>query len=136
MQAWLIPYTPALIAFALAGALMLLQLLVADLAAIRAHHPPGSPVATNHGDFLFRATRAHANTNESIAVFLIAVSFGVLSAASPSWINFLSGVYLVARTGHMLFYYLNLQLPRSLSFAASVLSLFGMLVTGALAWLH
>jgi uncharacterized MAPEG superfamily protein len=116
------------------GGLLLVQLLVLDLAGLKASHRPGTPVEPDHGNFLFRATRAHANTNESIAGFILLGLFGVLSAAPAGWLNTLSWVYVLARIAHMLFYYAGAHLPRSLSFGVGLAALFGMLVVGILAW--
>ena len=63
--------------------LMLVQLLVIDLIGIRHKHEPGMPVSPDHSDFLFRATRALGNTNESISIYIILVIFCILSGASP-----------------------------------------------------
>jgi uncharacterized MAPEG superfamily protein len=116
------------------GGLLLVQLLVLDVAGLQARHRPGAPVEPDHGNFLFRASRAHANTNESIAAFILLGLFGVLSAAPAGWLNTLSWVYILARIAHMLCYYANVQLLRSLSFGVGLAALFGMLVVGVLAW--
>jgi len=116
------------------GALLLIQLLVLDVAGLKARHRPGTPVEPDHGNFLFRASRAHANTNESIAAFILLAFFGVLSAAPAGWLNTLSWVYVLARIAHMLCYYAGVHLLRSLSFGVGLAALFGMLVVGVLAW--
>lgn len=134
MQELLVPYESTVWALGMTGALFFFQLLVADFAGIKAGHRPGTPVAVDHAAFHFRATRVHANTNESIAVFILLALFGVLSGASPGWLNALSWVYVVARLAHMVCYYAGLQIPRSVAFGVSLLALFGMLVVGVLAW--
>ena len=116
------------------GGLLLVQLLVVDLAGIKARHRPGTPVQVDHSNFLFRVTRAHANTNESIAGFILLALFAVLSAASAGWLNALSWVYVSTRVAHMLCYYTDLQLLRSLAFGAGLAALFGMLIVGLSAW--
>ena len=97
-------------------------------------HRPGTPVEVDHGDFLFRITRVHANTNESIAAFTLLALFGVLSAASLGWLNALSWVNVVARVAHMVCYYVGFQLPRSVAFGVSLVTLFSMLVVDVWAW--
>ena len=134
MQQWLVPYAPTIWATGAMGGLLLIQLLVVDLAGIKAHHRPGTPVQVDHNNFLFRVTRAHANTNESIAGFVLLALFAVLSAASAGWLNTLSWAYVLARVAHMLFYYAGLQLLRSVAFGASLAALFGMLIVGLSAW--
>ena len=134
MQHWLTPYAPTIWAMGAAGGLLLVQLLVLDVAGLKARHRPGTPVEPDHGNFLFRASRAHANTNESIAAFILLGLFGVLSAAPAGWLNTLSWVYVLARIAHMLCYYANVHLLRSLSFGVGLAALLSMLVVGVLAW--
>lgn len=133
MQHWLIPYVPTIWAMGATGGLLLIQLLVLDLAALQAKHRPGTPVEPDHSNFLFRAARAHANTNESIAGFILLSLFCVLSAAPAAWLNTLSWVYVLARVAHMLCYYAGVHFFRSLSFGVGLTALFGMLVVGVLA---
>ena len=134
MQEWLMPYAPTVAALGIAGGLLLAQIVVLDLAGIKARHKPGTPVEVDHGKFHFRATRAHANTNESIAGFILLALFGVMCAATPLWLNGFVWLYVFARVGHMLFYYANIQLLRSISFGLGLAALIGMFVVGLLAW--
>lgn len=133
MQEWLFPYASTIQALGATGALLLVQLLVADVAGVRAHHGPGMPVAPDPANFLFRAVRAHANTNESVAAFVLLALYGILSGATPSTLNALSWIYVAGRVGHMAFYYAGIGLARSASFGVSFLALIGMLVVGLLA---
>ncbi|MCF6219882.1 MAG: MAPEG family protein [Robiginitomaculum sp.] len=114
------------VAMAAAGALMLLQLLVADAAAIKAKHIPGTPVEPNHENFLFRASRSLANMNESVAVFIIFALVGILSAADPLWLGRLAWVYIAARAAYMLCYWFNIKLMRSVFFGISLFALLGL----------
>ena len=134
MQHWLAPYVPTIWAMGATGGLLLVQVLVLDVAGLKARHRPGTPVEADHGNFLFRASRAHANTNESIAAFILLGFFGVLSAGPVGWLNTFSWVYVLARIAHMLCYYAGVHLLRSLSFGVGLAALFGMLVVGVLAW--
>ena len=122
-------YSPTILAMALAGFLLLLQLIVADLAAIKTGHKPGHPIPADSNTFLFRSARAHANTNESISVFLLFAAAGVLANANPAWLNTLSWAYVGCRAGHMTAYYAGLMLPRSIVFGASLIVLLGMFMT-------
>jgi len=133
MQEWLVPYSSTIQALGATGGLLLVQLLVADVAGVRAHHGPGMPVPPDPKNFLFRAVRAHANTNESVAAFVLLALFGILSGATPSTLNALSWTYVAARVGHMGFYYAGIGLARSASFGVSLLALLGMLGVGFLA---
>lgn len=135
MLDWPTLYLPTLGALGTLGGLLLVQLLIADLAGIRSGHRPGTPVEPDPARFLFRAVRAHANTNESVAIFILLALFGVFSGASPLWLNGLAWTYLVSRVAHMLCYYAGWALARSASFAVSLLALFGMAAAGAAVWI-
>ncbi len=130
MQDWLVPYSPTIWAFWATAALLFVQIVVADVAGIRASHKPGTPVEADPRSFLFRAVRAHANTNESVAIFILLAVFGVLAMVAPGPLNILSWVYVAARLGHMAFYYAGIALLRSIAFGISLLALLGMLVLG------
>jgi len=123
------PYKITIWVSAIAGLLVLIQIIIADVAAIRGQHTPGYPVSSDHNNFLFRATRAHANTNESISVFILFVLFGIYSGSSAFYLNMFAMIYLIGRIAHMCFYYANLKLARSISFPVSLVGLIGMFVT-------
>lgn len=130
MQPWLAPYGATITALGAAAALSILQLVVADVAGVRAGHVPGTPVDARHDLFLFRAVRAHANTNETIAAFILLCLFGILGGADAAWLGGLAWTYVAARVTHMLCYYADLRLPRSASFGVALLALLGMLLIG------
>lgn len=119
-------YQSTLIVMAAAALLLVVQLIVADLTAIKRRHKSGYPIPADSSQFLFRAARAHANTNESIAAFALLAITGILVAANPPWLNALAMLWLGARVVHMLAYYLNRKPLRSLAFAFSLLALLGM----------
>lgn len=135
MMTELMPYQPTIVALGAAGGLLLLQLTIAGYASAKAKHPPGTPITTDRTSFLFRATRAHANTNETIATFIAAALFGILLSGSPVWLNACAWLYVASRISHMLCYYTGKELARSLSFGFSSLALAGMLTTGIVAWI-
>jgi len=120
-------YFPAVWAMVATGGLLLLQILVVDVASMKAKHPPGTPVPVDRSNFLFRATRAHANTNENIAAFVLLTLSGMLLTASPAWLNGFAWTYVFARAGHMLFYYANQGLLRSSAFGLGLVALLGLL---------
>ena len=136
MQDWLLPYASTIWAMGIMGGLLLVQLVVLDVAGIKAGHVPGAVASGDHGDFFFRATRAHANTNESIAAFILLALFGVLNGAVPGWLNPLAAIYVAARVAHMACYYAGLKTLRSLAFVVAILALLGMLVVGVTAALR
>ena len=124
----MLPYQGLLTASAVLAALMLAQLLVADVAGMRAKHVPGMPVAGGHGDFHFRATRAHANSNENLPVQVLLIVVAVLLAADPRWAAGAAWTFTVARAGHMAFYYFDLRLARSIAFGIGVAAQLALLV--------
>ena len=116
-------YAPTILAIGAMGGLQLIQLVVVDVAGIRAKHPPGTPVAPDPSVFHFRAVRAHANTNESIGAFLTLVLFGLLAGASPAWTNAASVAWVAARAGHAVCYWAGWAIARSTCFAIALVSL-------------
>lgn len=112
------------------GGLLLIQLLVVDFAGITGGHAPGTPVSVDHEKFLFRAVRAHANTNESVASFVLLVLFALLMSAPANWVNGSCVLYLVGRVGHMCCYYANIKILRSVFFGASLIGLLALLGAG------
>jgi len=115
------------------GGLLLIQLLVADVVGLSSGHTPGSTVVSNHDNFHFRTVRAHANTNESVAALLLLVVACIALGASPQWVNWLSIAYCLGRVSHMLCYWFNWSIPRSLSFVVSLAALFGLFALGTAA---
>lgn len=128
------PYKITVLVMGLSGLALFIQLLIADVVGIKVKHIPGFPVEPNHNNLHFRSTRAISNTNESVAIFILLVSFSILSTANPVWLNICSVVYLSGRVGHMLFYYFDLKLLRSISFGVSLLGLMATFIVGMVAW--
>lgn len=133
MQEWLVPYGPTIWSLGIMGGLVLVQLIVFDVAGIRAGHVPGAAITGGHDDFLFRASRAFANTNESLAAFALLALFGILRNAVPGGLNLAAVVFVVARAAHMVCYYADLRMPRSAAFVVAFLALAAMLVLGVVA---
>jgi uncharacterized MAPEG superfamily protein len=115
------------------AALVLAQVLVADVAGVRAKHVPGMPVTGGHGDFHFRAVRAHANTNESLPVLVLLMLLAVLLRADPRWTGYALWAFAAARAAHMVCYYLDLRTARSVAFGVGLFAQFVLLVIVALA---
>jgi uncharacterized MAPEG superfamily protein len=128
MPEFLVPYGSTLTAWVLLGGLYLVQALVSDVVGIRAGHVPGMPITTGHGDLLFRTTRAQANTNENLPIFLLLSAAALLLGASVLWTNRLVWTFVLARAAHMLAYYADLRPVRSAIFGISTLALIGLLV--------
>ncbi len=112
--------------FALA-VLFLFQFGVADVAGIRAKHVPGTPVTGGHDSFLFRATRAHANSYENLGLFLLLVLVCVLAGAGAKWVCNWIWVFVAARTAYMVCYYADLRTLRSVMFGIGGLAQLGLL---------
>ena len=70
-------YLPAIASFGVLGGMLLVQLVVADILGIVGKHQPGTPIPADHANLLFRAHRAHANTNESVAAFIALTLFAL-----------------------------------------------------------
>ncbi|MFT4561719.1 MAG: putative MAPEG superfamily protein [Gammaproteobacteria bacterium] len=128
-------YGSAILAFGVIGGLLLLQLLVADVLGIVRGHTPGSSIENDHKSILFRAARAHANTNETIAAFIVLLLFSIVLSADPKWINSLSIAYLIGRVGHMCCYYADQRKARSVFFGISFVALLGLFLVGWGKWL-
>ena len=126
-------YHTTILGLGLAGALFLVQLLVVDVAGIRARHEPGTPIEPDHGDFHFRANRALANKNESVAAFLLLTIFCLLVGADPAWTNGLTMTWVVGRAGHMACYYAGWGIARSTFFGLALIALLGLGINGAIA---
>jgi uncharacterized MAPEG superfamily protein len=127
------PYSVTLAASVVLAFLVVVQLVVADVAGIRAGHVPGMPVASGHDSFHFRATRAHANTNENLPLFLLVTLAAILLRASPGWTNWLVAGFVAARAVHMAAYYADLRLLRSTAFTVGLVCIVGLAVCAAAA---
>lgn len=121
MHELLHPYHASLLGLLSLAVLMAIQFVVADLAAIGQKHVPGMPVTQGHDNFFFRATRAYANTNENIGVFLVALLACVLGGADAQWTSNGVWLFVAGRAGHMAFYYAKLGLMRSVCFGLGAL---------------
>ena len=132
----IMPYVVTLQSMIFMALLLIGQVLIADFTAIRKKHKAGFPIPADTDSFLFRASRTHANTNETITVFILLISAGILTQASPVWLNGLAVLYVTARTAHMLAYYANRKAARSLAFAISILALLAMSVTVGVPMMH
>ncbi len=124
----LTPYELTLAAVAAMACLMLVQLLVADVVGISRKHEPGTPVGGSHDDLLFRTARTVANTNESIAVFVLLVLLAVLSGASPSLTAIATWTYVASRLAYTLCYYADIRTMRSVFFGVAFLALIALLI--------
>ena len=128
-------YSTTIAAFGAMAFLMLCQVVVADVIALREKHLPGSQIPSDHNNLLFRVSRTVANTNETVAIFAFSALFCVLSGVSASTAAYASWAYVVARFLYAVCYYLNLQLLRSAMFGVSLFSIAALLVAGASKWL-
>ena len=133
MPEFVIPYYPTVAACVVLGVLVIIQILVADVAGIGAGHVPGMPVTTGHESFHFRATRAHANTNENLALFVLLTIAAILLGAEPTWTNRFVGVFVASRAVHMLAYYGDVRVLRSAVFLIGLICLVALAVCAAMA---
>lgn len=123
-------YSTAITALGTLAGLMIVQLLIADMLGIMNKHTPGSTVTADHSNALFRAVRAVANTNESIAIFVCLFLFCVLAGADPDLTAYAAWSYVITRSLYALCYYTNQQTLRSVSFGLSIVCLLALLVVG------
>jgi len=131
MHEALLAYHSTLVACTALAVLIMIQVLIADLASIRAKHVPGMPVTDGHASFHFRAVRAIGNTNETLGLFLLLAALALLLGANPKWVNALAWTYTAARAGHMGFYYARMGRARSIAFSVSVAAQLGLLIACA-----
>ena len=129
------PYTAVILITGLVASLIVIQITIVDVLSLATKHTPGFPVPADHNNPLFRANRALANTNESIALFLLVVVFGIGAGADPKWLTIFAWVYFAGRVGHMICYYADFKLIRSTSFSVALVCLLGMLVVGFISYL-
>ncbi len=130
MEQLLVTYSSSVTALGAVAALMLAQVLVVDFLGIINKHIPGSPVATDHANTLFRATRTVGNTNESIAIFICALLFCMFVSASPTYTAYATWGYVLSRMAYAVCYYTNLQILRSVTFGISLLALGALIFVG------
>ena len=121
MQELLMPYHTSVLGLLTLAVLAMIQFLVADVVGIRAKQVPGLPVKGGHDSFLFRATRANANTAENLGLFLLLVLLCFFSAANPKWTAIGIWVFVAARAAHMSFYYADLRTLRSAAFGVGLI---------------
>ena len=124
------PYAGAISTLAALAALMIAQLLIADVTGIRRRHVPGTPVTPDHADALFRVSRTVANMNESVAIFVVLLLYCIFAGASPAWTAWSAWAYAICRLLYAVCYYANLPTYRSISFGLSLIALITMLVVG------
>ena len=124
------PFSASIAGLGVLAALMLVQVIVADVVGILRRHTPGTPVNPEHADALFRVTRTVANTNETIAIFICALAFCILTDASIEYTAYATWIYVGSRMVYAACYYANQQLMRSVSFGVSLLALAAMLIIG------
>jgi uncharacterized MAPEG superfamily protein len=118
----LIAYHGVLAGWVLLGAVVLAQVLVNDVAGIRAKHVPGMPIVTGHSDFHFRAARAVGNTNEMLPLFLLLSVTAVLMDAAPRWASIFVWTFALSRLVYAICYYADWRLARSLVFGVGLLA--------------
>jgi len=109
-------YSSVLAAWVAVGLLYIVQAVVADLTAVRLKHAPGMPVAGGHDDPLFRVTRAQANTNENLPLFVLLTAAAMLLGNAPGATANCAWAFVVGRVIHMLAYYADLRPIRSAGF--------------------
>lgn len=126
----------ALTAAVTLGFLILIQFLVVDVVSMRSKQVPGMPVTGGHESFLFRATRAHANTSENLGVYLLLFFCALLLGADARWTAVAAWTFTAARAAHMACYYADWRTARSAAFAVGLLAQIGLLILCVIALCH
>lgn len=60
----------------------------------------GSEPQQDYDDRAYRMHRAYANLTEVMGFFTAATVAAILAGASPTWVNWLASIFLVARLAH------------------------------------
>ena len=128
-------YSMTILALGVLAIAMFVQLLVADVIGLRSGHVPGSLAPADHDNLLFRATRTVANANESIAIFVLAIFFCMLSGAPAGPTAYAAWAFVIARVLYAICYYANLKVLRSSVFSISLLAIAALLIIGCSVWL-
>jgi uncharacterized MAPEG superfamily protein len=120
-------YKPALIGLALLCMIPLIQsFLSAPFAFVKQQQVPGMPLNGDHSLLSFRVLRAYANSVESLPAFGIVLLLAVISGVSPSIVNWLVAIHLVARLAFWVVYYLGIGKiaggPRTMCYVVGLLS--------------
>lgn len=118
-----VTYSGVLSAWVVVGLLYLVQAIVADLTALRMKHAPGMPVVGGHDDPLFRVTRAQANTNENLPVFILLTAAAMLLGNAPGATANCAWTFVAGRAIHMLAYYADLRPVRSGGFVIGLIAM-------------
>ncbi len=111
-----ITYSSVLTGWVVIALMYIAQALVADLTAMRMKHTPGMPVESGHDDPLFRTTRAQANTNENLPLFVLVTGAAMLLGNSAGMTANCTWAFVAGRAIHMLAYYADLRPIRSVGF--------------------
>lgn len=123
-------YESTILSLGVLATLLFIQLIVADVIGIKSKHLPGGSIRPDHNNLLFRATRTVANTNESIAIFILAVLFCMYAAANPTHTAYASWGFVAARAAYAVCYYADIRIARSIMFGLSLLFLIALIVIG------
>lgn len=134
MKEWLAPYRLSLVMMTFLPLIFIVQSLVGVFMRVRTGHVPGMPVTSGHDDFLFRVVRARQNLIEVMGPFILVYLLALLQQASPTMVNVAVGLFLVARVGHMSFYYMNKNLPRVLCFVSGNVATVIAIIASMLTW--
>jgi uncharacterized MAPEG superfamily protein len=128
MAEYLVAYHSVAAACVVLGGLLVVQLVVLGIANHRDPHVPGMPVTDGHGNFFFRAARAHANLLENLPAFLLLTGAAVVLGADPRWTSYAAWAFAVARVLHSLCYYADKRSARSAMFGLGALAQLALLV--------
>jgi uncharacterized MAPEG superfamily protein len=112
--------------------LWMIQALAVDWYGIRTRHIPGTPVSGGHSSVVFRVFRAHGNTTENLTAFVLCALLAMLLGGPAAWVDGLTVAFFAGRLGHMLCYYADIRLPRSVFFGIGLAATGGLALCAAL----
>ena len=127
-------YPGTVLAWIVVAVLLLVQVLVADVIGLRRKKPPGAEAEGGHDDLLWRADRAHRNTNETLGVFVLLSLAAIAVEAHPVAANGCALAFAGARAGHMLCYWFDVRILRSVCWIAALIALLVLAGTVGLAF--
>ncbi|MEP2662194.1 MAG: MAPEG family protein [Marinomonas sp.] len=117
------------LSFAVLAALSLSTLVQNFLTALAfqtEEQTPGMPLNFGHSKLSFRVLRTYSNSTESLPAFGWALLVAVIAGASPSFVNWLAGIYFVFRMAFWAIYYSGVGKiaggPRTMAFVGGLVT--------------
>ena len=135
---YLVPYKPALLAFAILCLTVPLQgFLSAPLSFAGNEQVPGMPLKGDHSNLSFRALRTYANATENLPGFGFALLLAIVAGASAGLVNWLAVIHVGFRLTFWAVYYSGIGKPaggpRTLVYVGALLTNIALAATSVIA---